>query len=175
MSLQSNPAKDKIKTPRQEGESCRGVGQRGWERYRMKSEADAGNAAAGDLVGREGLAVFIGEVDEAMGFGGLFQPVDEGSHLGVDHHLCASEADADDYECHVGDSEMTFGAFPETELNGAALAEVVYAGSDGVPVKCSFFGVAAEHLGDVGAEVEEEIHDGVAGCRFDFLHGRYGC
>lgn len=78
----------------------------------MELEADAGDAAAGDLVGGKGLAVFIGEVDEAMGLGGLFQPVDEGFHLGTDDLLCASEADADDYERHVGDSEMAFGAFP---------------------------------------------------------------
>lgn len=75
-------------------------------------EADAGDAAAGDLVGREGLAVFIGEVTEAMRLGCLFQPMDEGSHLGVDNLLCASETDADDYERHVGDAEMAFGAFP---------------------------------------------------------------
>ena len=54
----------------------------------MESEADAGDAAAGDLVGGEGLAVFVGEVEdreaEAMAcpsqpvsLGGLFQPVDE--------------------------------------------------------------------------------------------------
>lgn len=71
-------------------------------------EADAGDAAAGDLVGREGLAVFIGEVTEAMRLGCLFQPVDEGFHLGVDDLLCASETDADDYERHVGEPEMTF-------------------------------------------------------------------
>lgn len=74
----------------------------------MKLEADAGDAAAGDLVGGKRLAVFIGEVTEAMRLGGLFQPMDEGSHLGVDDLLCASEADADDYECHVGDAEMAF-------------------------------------------------------------------
>lgn len=51
-------------------------------------------------------------------------------HLGVDDFLCASEADADDYERHVGNSEMAFGAFPQAELNGAVLAEVVDAGSD---------------------------------------------
>ena len=73
----------------------------------MESEADAGDAAAGDLVGGKGLAVFIGEVDEAMGLGGLFQPVDEGFHL--------------------------------------------------------------------GAEVKEEVHDCVAGCGFDFLHGMCEC
>lgn len=54
----------------------------------MESEADAGDAAAGDLVGREGLAFFVGEVEdreaEAMAcpsqpvsLGCLFQPVDE--------------------------------------------------------------------------------------------------
>lgn len=54
----------------------------------MKLEASAGDAAAWNLACGEGLAVFIGEVDdrdaEAMaspsqpeGLGGLFQPVDE--------------------------------------------------------------------------------------------------
>lgn len=33
--------------------------------------------AAGDLAGGEGLAVFIGEVEEAVRLGDLFQPVDE--------------------------------------------------------------------------------------------------
>lgn len=30
---ESNEGKDVVETPRQEGESCRGVGQRGWESY----------------------------------------------------------------------------------------------------------------------------------------------
>jgi|MucameStandDraft_1065616.scaffolds.fasta_scaffold09909_5 hypothetical protein len=33
-------------------------------------------------------------------------------HLSADDLLCASETDADDYEGHIGDSEMAFGAFP---------------------------------------------------------------
>lgn len=78
----------------------------------MKLQADAGDAAAGYLAGDEGLAVFVGEVEEAVRLGGLFQPVDEGFHLGVDNVVCASETDADDYEGHVGNSEMAFGAFP---------------------------------------------------------------
>lgn len=53
----------------------------------------------------------------------------------------------------VGDSEMTFGAFPQAELNGAVLAEVVDAGSDTVPVECGFIGVAAEYFCDICAEV----------------------
>lgn len=57
-------------------------------------------------------------------------------HLGVDDLLCASEADADDYECHVGNSEMAFGAFPQAKLDGAVVAEIVETGSDGVPVEC---------------------------------------
>lgn len=99
------------------------------------------------------MAVFIGEVEEAVSLDGLFQPVDEGFHLGTDDLLYASEADADDYERHVGDSEMAFGAFPQAELNGAVLAEVVDAGSDGVPVGCGFMEVAAEHFRDIGAEL----------------------
>lgn len=129
----------------------------------MESEADAGDAAAGDLAGGEGLAVFVGKVEEAVSFGGLFQPVDEGFHLGMDDFLCASEADADDYEGHIGDSEMVFGAFPQAELNGAVLAEVVDAGSDRVPVESGIIGVGSEHFGDIGTEVQEEVHDGVVG------------
>ena len=136
----------------------------------MKLEADAGDAAAGDLAGGKGLAVFVGEVAKAMRLGGLFQPVDEGFHLSVDDFLCASETDADDYEGHVGDTKMAFGAFPQAKLNGASLAEVVYAGSDGVPVECGIFRVVSEYFGDIIAKVEEEVHDCVAGCRFDFLH-----
>lgn len=68
----------------------------------MELEADAGDAAAWYLVGGEGLAVFIGEVTEAMRLGCLFQPVDEGFHLGMDDLLCASETDAEDYECLSG-------------------------------------------------------------------------
>lgn len=130
----------------------------------MKLEADAGDAAAGDLVTGEGLAVFVGEVDEVMGFGGLFQPLDKGFHFGVDDLLFSSEADADDYERHVGNSEMTFGAFPQAELNGSVLAEVVDAGSDRVPVECGIIGVAAKYFCDICAEVEEEVNDCVVGC-----------
>lgn len=86
------------------GASVKGL----WERYRMGLEADAGDAAAGDLAGGKGLAVFVGEVEEPVSFGGLFQPVDKSFHLGVDNVVCASEADADDYECHVRDSEVAF-------------------------------------------------------------------
>ena len=35
-------------------------------------EADAGDAVAGDLAGGEGLAVFIGKVEEAVSFGAVF-------------------------------------------------------------------------------------------------------
>ena len=74
-------------------------------------------------------------------------------HLGADDLLCASETDADNYEGHVGDSEMAFGAFPQAELNGTVLAKVVDAGSDGVPVESGSIGVAAKHFGDIGTEV----------------------
>ena len=123
------------------------------------------------MVGGEGLAVFVGEVEEAVRLGGLFQPVDESFHLSVDDFLCASEADADDYERHVGDAKVAFGAFPQAKLNGAVLSEVVYAGSNGVPVECGFIGVAAKHFGYICAEVEEDVHNCVAGCRFDFCMG----
>ena len=85
-------------------------------------ETAAGDAAAGDLVSGEGLAVLVGEVEDAVRLVGLFQPVDERFHFGVDDHLCASETNVYDYECHVGDSEITFGTFPEAELNGAVFA-----------------------------------------------------
>ena len=74
----------------------------------MELEADAGDATVGYLACGEGLAVFVGEVVEAMRLGGLFQPVDEGFHLGVDDFLGALETDADDYERHVGNSEVAF-------------------------------------------------------------------
>lgn len=112
----------------------------------MKLEADAGDVAAGDLVGGEGLAVFVGEVAETVTLGGLFQPVNESFHFGVDDLLFSPEADADDYERHVGNSEMAFGAFPQAELNGAVLAEVVDAGSDRVPVKHGIFRVVSEYF-----------------------------
>lgn len=130
---------------------------------RVWSEADAGDAAAGDLAGGKWLAVFVGEVEETVSFGGLFQPVDESFYLGVDDLLCASETDADNYEGHVGDSEMAFGAFPQAELNGTVLAKVEDAGSDGVPVESGIIGVAAEYFCDIYAKVDEEVHDGVAG------------
>lgn len=50
---------------------------RDYGNVRVWLEADAGDAAAWDLVGREGMAVFVGEVEEPMSLGGLFQPVDE--------------------------------------------------------------------------------------------------
>lgn len=78
----------------------------------MELEADAGDAAAGDLANGEELAVFVGEVEEAVRLGGLFQPMDESFHLGVDDFLGTSETDVDDYECHVGDAKVAFGAFP---------------------------------------------------------------
>ena len=144
------------------------------ERRGRLGEADAGDAAAGDLAG-EGLAVFVGEMEEAVRLGGLFQPVDESFHLGVDNILCASETDADDNERHVGNTKMAFGAFPQAKLNGASLAEVVDAGSDGVPVECGIFRIVSEYFCDICAEVEVEVHDGVAGCGFDFLHVWCGC
>lgn len=121
----------------------------------MELETDAGDAAAGDLVGGEWQAVFIGEVAEAVALGGQFQPVDEGFHFSVDDFLCASEADVDYYEGHVGDSEVAFGAFPQAELDGAVFTEVVETGTDCVPVECRFIGVSSEYVGDIGAEIEE--------------------
>lgn len=59
----------------------------GWD-YRgfsgVVSEAVAGDAAAEDLIGGEGTVVFVGEMAEAVDFGGLLEPVDEGCHLRVD-------------------------------------------------------------------------------------------
>jgi len=39
----------------------------------------------------------------------------------------------------------------------------VDAGSDGVPVESGIIGVGSEHFGDIGTEVQEEVHDGVVG------------
>lgn len=108
-----------------------------WERNisRSGSETAASDAAAGDLVGGEGLAVFVCKVAEAVDLGGLFQPVDEGFHFSVNDFLGSSEADVDDYEGHVGDSEVAFGTFPQTELDVSAVVEIVDTGTDRVPVE----------------------------------------
>lgn len=89
------------------------------------SEAATGYATAGDLVGGEGVVVLIGEVEEAVDLCGLLEPVDEGGHFGVDGVGRASEADIDDDEGHVGDSEMAFGMFPQTELDVSAVVEII--------------------------------------------------
>ena len=74
-------------------------------------------------------------------------------HFGVDNVVCASEDDADDYERHFGDTKVAFGAFPQMELDGAVVAEVVDTGSDRVPVECGIIGVVVEYFCDVGAEL----------------------
>ena len=48
----------------------------------MMSEAVAGDAAAGDLVGGEGVVALVCEVDEAVDLCGLLEPVDEGREFG---------------------------------------------------------------------------------------------
>ena len=45
--------------------------------------------------------------------------------LGVDGVSWASEADIDDDEGHVGDSEVAFGMFPQTELDVSAVVEII--------------------------------------------------
>ena len=127
------------------------------------SEAVACYAAAGDLVGGEGTVVLVGEVAEAVDFGGLLEPVDEGGHFGVDGVGWVSEADVDDYEGHVRDSEVTVRAFPQTELDVAAVVEVVDTGSDCVPVKGYVIGVAAEYIDDICSDIKVNIQDGIAG------------
>lgn len=114
------------KTSRQEGWSCRGVGHGIMGGVcSVGSEAVAGDAAAGDLVGGEGVVVLIGEVEEAIDLCGLLEPVDEGCHFGVDGVGRASEADIDDDEGHIKDSEVAFGTFPQTELDVSAVVEII--------------------------------------------------
>lgn len=98
-------------------------------------ETIAGDAAAGDLVGGEWTVVLVGEVEEAVYFGGLLEPVDESCHLGMGGVGRASEADVDDDEGHVRDSEVAFGTFPQTELDVSAVVEIVDTGTDCVPVE----------------------------------------
>lgn len=129
----------------------------------MGLETVAGDAAAGDLVGGEWTVVLVDEVEEAVDFGGLLEPVDEGCHLRVDGIGWASEADVDDDKGHVRDSEVTVRVFPQTELDVAAVVEVVDTGSDCVPVKGYVIVVAAEYIGDIGTHVKVNIQDGVAG------------
>ena len=61
-------------------------------------------------------------------------------HLGADDILCTSETDADDYERHVGNSEMAFGAFPQAELECSVLSVVTCGCADTVPVKHELVG-----------------------------------
>ena len=98
-------------------------------------QAAAGDAAAGDLVGGEGTVVFIGEVEEAIDFRGLLKPVDKGGHFSAGRFLDASDADVDDDDGHVWDSEVAFGTFPQTELDVSAVVEIVDTGTDRVPVE----------------------------------------
>ncbi len=122
------------------------------------SEAVAGDAAAGDLVGGEGAVV-----KEAVDFGGLLEPVDEGCHFGVDGVGCASETDVDDDEGHVGDAEVAFRSFPQMELDVAAIVEVVNTGSDGIPVESCIVRIATGNIGDICTHIKKNIQDGVAG------------
>lgn len=48
----------------------------------MGLETIVGDAAAVDLVGGEGTVALVGEVDEAVDFCGLLEPVDEGREFG---------------------------------------------------------------------------------------------
>ena len=123
------------KIPRQDGWSCRGVGRDYGNVSGVRSEAVAGYAAAGDLVGGEGFVVLVGEVEEAVDFCGLLKPVDEGGHFRAGCFLDASDADVDDDEGHVRDSEVAFGTFPQTELDVSAVVEIVDTGTDCVPVE----------------------------------------
>ena len=91
----------------------------------MGSEAATGYATAGDLVGGEWTVALVGEVEEAVDLCGLLEPVDEGGHFGVDGVGRASEADIDDDEGHIRDSEVAFGTFPQTELDVAAVVEII--------------------------------------------------
>lgn len=102
---------------------------------RSGSEAATGDAAAGDLVGGEGFVVLVGEVEEAVDLCGLLKPVDEGGHFRAGCFLDASDADVDDDEGHVWDSEVAFGTFPQTELDVSAVVEIVDTGTDCVPVE----------------------------------------
>lgn len=89
--------------------------------------------------------------------------MDKGGHFRAGCFLDASDADVDDDEGHVWYSEVTFGTFPQTELDVSAVVEIVDTGTDCVPVERYVFGVAVEHIGDIGTHIEVNVHDGVAG------------
>lgn len=76
-----------------------GVVGRGWLGL---FQAEAGDFAAGELVGGEGRFVFVGDVEEAVETGGVSKPSGEGFHFGTNYGGYASEVDVDDYEGHVG-------------------------------------------------------------------------
>ena len=127
------------------------------------SDVEAGDAAAGDLVGVKGCAVFVGDVAEAVDFGGLLEPANKGFEFDFGGFLLVAEADVDDDEGHIGDSEVAFGAFPKAELDASGGVEIVDTCSDGIPVEGYFVRVTAEYVGDIILHIKKYVHDSVAG------------
>lgn len=108
---------------------------KGYGIVKASLQAAARYAAAWDLVSGEGAVVFVGEVDEAVDFRGLLKPVDKVGHFRAGRSLDASDADVDDDDGHVWDSEVAFGTFPQTELDVSTVVEIVDTGTDRVPVE----------------------------------------
>lgn len=78
--------------------------------------------ATGNLFCGEWGDVFVGDVAESIDFSGQLKPVYEGVEICTRFLFRSSEADIDDDERHIGYSEVIFGAFPQSELDGMGLS-----------------------------------------------------
>lgn len=128
-------------------------------------DAETGDYAAGNLLLMgKGRMVLVGHVAEAMESGFFHEPLRKGLHLVAYLGNFAAKVDVDDDYGHIGDAEMAFGAFPQTELDGAVLTEIVDYRADIVPSEVYCIRVVAKVFCNVVAEVQEQICDTVHGC-----------
>jgi len=146
-------------------------------------QGEAGDGAAGDVFVGDGRHVGVSNILETTDSGGQDEPFGEGVHLFADTvgnlapvkpSPCFSvgigasaefsvEDDGLDNHCHVGEVEVTFGAFPQADEDVVSVVAVAEGCAYAVPVEKYFFGVAVEYEGDIVTEVEIEIVDSTLG------------
>jgi len=109
---------------------------------------------------------------EAANAGGQDEPFGEGVHLFAEAvaelriGACAEFAVEDnglDNHCHVGEVEVTFGAFPQADEDVVGVVAVAEGSAYAVPIERYFFGIAVECEGDIVTEVKVEIVDSTLG------------
>ena len=135
-------------------------------------QGEAGDGAAGDNVVGYGRHVGVGDILEATDAGGQDEPFGEGVHLFAEAvgklriRACVEFAVEDnglDNHCHVGEVEVTFGAFPQTDEDIVGVVAVAEGCAYAVPVERYFFEVAVEYEGYIVTEVEVEVIDSTLG------------